>query len=309
LANDAKTPAVVRLQVLRLLDAKPDAKPEAKAALLAATADGNDPDVRILALQLLEKSAPSDAFALARRFLEVKGAKTAEKQTAVAVVFSSTEAAAAPLRLSLVGKLSQGKFDDALRWDVFSAAQRSTEPAIKQALQAYIALPRQPTQLAAPGLPYELIVAGGDASRGRAIALENLAANCTACHRFESDEGSEVGPALNKVGDQRLPAELAESLVQPSAKIVPGFGLEVLTLKDGTTLSGNVLEEDKQLLRLRQADGTRKDVPLAAVAERTPPISVMPPMAAILSPAELRDVVAYLASLKAKPAKTAKEKK
>ncbi len=309
LANDAKTPDVVRLQVLRLLDAKVGAKAEAKAALLAATADGNDAVVRIQALRLLEKSAPSEAFAIARRFLELKGSKVAEKQAAVAVVFASSEEAAARLRLSLVGKLSQGKFDDALRLDVLSAAQHADDPAVRQAAQAYLDLTRQPAQLAAPGLPYELILAGGDAARGRAIALENLSANCTACHRFESDEGSEVGPPLNKVGDLRLPAELAESLVNPSAKIVPGFGLEVLTLKDGTTLSGNVLEADGHHLRLRQADGSRKDVPVANVAERTPPISVMPPMAAILSPAELRDVVAYLSSLKGKPAKASKEKK
>lgn len=309
LANDMKTPTLVRMQVLRLLEAKADARNEAKAALLAATADGNDVSLRIQALQLLDKSSPPAAFAIARRWLEGKGAKAAEKQAAIAVIFGSADETAAGLRLSLVGRLSQGKLDDALRWDVFSAAQRANDPAVRRALQAYLDAPRAPAALAAPGLPYELLLSGGDPVRGRTIALENLAANCTACHRFESDEGSEVGPSLAKVGDLRTAAELAESLVNPSAKIVPGFGLEVLTLKDGSTLSGNVLSEDSRLLRLRLAEGTTKELAVADVVQRTPPISVMPPMAAILSPAEIRDVVAYLASLKSKPSKALKERK
>lgn len=134
--------------------------------------------------------------------------------------------------------------------------------------------------------------------RGRTLALEHLAANCVACHRFESDEGSEVGPLLKKVGEQRTPAELAESLVNPSAKIVPGFGFETLTLKSGEVLAGSVLSETPLALRLRQADGVMKEVAPGTIVSRTQPMSIMPPMLGVLTSAEVRDVVAYLSSLK-----------
>jgi quinoprotein glucose dehydrogenase len=49
-----------------------------------------------------------------------------------------------------------------------------------------------------------------------------------------------------------------------------------------------------------------KDVALSAIASRTPPVSMMPPMLGILKPAELRDVVAYLASLRTKAPKAKK---
>jgi putative heme-binding domain-containing protein len=205
-----------------------------------------------------------------------------------------------------VNKLLQPKFNDSLRLDVFLAAQASAEPAILAALQRYLDVARKPEQLAAPGLPSELLIAGGDPSRGRALALEHLAANCVACHRFESDEGSEVGPLLKKIGEQRTAAELAESLVNPSAKVVPGFGFETLTLRSGEVLAGSVVSETNESLRLRQPDGNVKDVALSAIASRTPPVSMMPPMLGILKPAELRDVVAYLASLRTKAPKAKK---
>jgi len=46
-----------------------------------------------------------------------------------------------------------------------------------------------------------------------------------------------------------------------------------------------------------------KDVAPGTIVSRTQPISIMPPMLGILTPAEVRDVVAYLASLKTKAKK------
>jgi quinoprotein glucose dehydrogenase len=306
LAKDTKVGAAVRLQVLRLLAAKTESPVAIKEALLAVTREGSETSLRIEGIQLLAKVDPASALSVARRFLDVAGSTLAEKQAAVRVLFASTEAEASQPRLALTNKLLQAKFNDSLRLDVFLAAQASPETAVQAALKRYQEAARQPVQLAAPGLPYELLVAGGDAVRGRTLTQEHLAANCVACHRFESDEGSEVGPLLKKVGDQRTHAELAESLVNPSAKLVPGFGFETLTLKSGEVLSGSVISEAKQTLRLRQADGTMKDVEVGAIVSRTQPISIMPPMLGILSPAEVRDVVAYLATLKTKAPKAKK---
>ena len=124
-----------------------------------------------------------------------------------------------------------------------------------------------------------------------------------ACHRFESDEGSEVGPLLKTVGGQRTATELAESLINPSAKIVPGFGFETLTLKDGEVVAGVVTAEPGLLSKsysLRLPDGAVRAIPAAQLASRTPPVSVMPPMLGILTPEEIRDVVAYLGTLRSK---------
>jgi putative heme-binding domain-containing protein len=309
LAGSAQVSPAVKLQVLRLLAAKTDAATEVRGALVAATGDTSPTELRIEALSLLGRHAPDLALATAQRFLEAKGFKPAERQAAVAVIAGSTVAGAAAQRAALVDRLVKGRLDASLRLDVHAFAQASEEPGLQAALTRYLALPRKPEQLARPDLPYELLTAGGDARRGRAIANEHLAANCTACHRFESDEGSEVGPSLKSVGAQRSAAELAESLVNPSAKVVAGFGFETLTLTDGEVVAGVVTAEPGLLSKsytLRLPDGTKRSIPAGRLSGRTPPVSVMPPMLGILTPAEIRDVVAYLGTLAPKEKKAKK---
>lgn len=45
-------------------------------------------------------------------------------------------------------------------------------------------------------------------------------------------------------------------------------------------------------------DQSEVPIPLAEIASRTRPVSTMPLMVSILSPRELRDLIAYLATLK-----------
>lgn len=309
LAGSTQVSTGVKLQVLRLLAGKTDAATEIRSALVAAAAETSPLELRVEALTLLGRYAPELALTAAQRLVEAKSSKPAERQVAVAIIARSQEAGAVALREALVDRLAKEKLDAAIRLDVHGFAQASTEPAVQAAFRRYLAIRRKPEQLAAPDLPYELLTAGGDAARGRLIANEHLAANCTACHRFESDEGSEVGPLLKAVGLQRTPAELAESLVNPSAKIVPGFGFETLTLKNGETLAGVVISEPGLLSKtyaLRLPDGTKRSIAAAELASRTPPVSIMPPMLGILTPGELRDVVAYLGTLRPKDKKAKK---
>ena len=309
LASAPNVTSTVKLQVLRLLAAKTDAPGEVRSALVAATGETSPPELRVEALQLLGGVAPDIALSTAQRFLDGKGFKPAERQAAVAIVATSTQPDAAARRLALLELLVKGRLDASLRLDVHAFALTSAESAVQAALRRYLTLARQPEALATPDLPFELLIVGGDPQRGRLIANEHLAANCTACHRFESDEGSEVGPALKAVGAQKSPAELAESLVNPSAKIVPGFGFETLILRNGETLAGVVTAEPGILSKtytLRLPDGTKRTIPAGELSSRTPPVSIMPPMLGILTPAEIRDVVAYLATLGSKDKKAQK---
>ena len=309
LAEDLKASPAVRLQTLRLLGRLQEENVAVTRTLRNAAGEGNPSEVRIEALSQLFKRDNVAALEVARVIIASKVAKTPEKQAVVAALRGRDEPAARSLLKDLVTRLASRQLDAGLKLDVFEVAGESTDPAVVEALKSYLqAGGKGAPKLAAPGLPYELLTEGGDAARGKALVNGHLAANCTACHRVDSDEGSEVGPSLRQVGAQRTKSELAQSLVEPSAKIVQGFGLETIVLKDGTALAGSVLKESAKSLELRLPDGKIQKISVTSVASRTPPISVMPPMLGILTPAEIRDVVAYLSGIRPKVSK-AKAKK
>ncbi|MFM9080802.1 MAG: c-type cytochrome, partial [Opitutaceae bacterium] len=134
-------------------------------------------------------------------------------------------------------------------------------------------------------------------ARGRDLVANHRAATCTACHTVESSGGSEVGPNLRAIGAQRDPAYLLESMLNPSAQIATGYGLVSIKLKDGTEISGTLARETPAAVTVRLFDGKQRILPLAEIAERSAPVSVMPPMLGILLPREIRDVGGALASL------------
>ena len=65
-------------------------------------------------------------------------------------------------------------------------------------------------------------------------------------------------------------------------------------------MAGQFRKETKQEVEIRDAENKTVKVPMGQIKERSPVISTMPPMMALLKKHEIRDVVAYLASLKSK---------
>jgi putative heme-binding domain-containing protein len=310
LAEDLKAAPSVRLQTLRLLGRKSIEPAAIIRTLRSAAGEGNPSEVRIEAVNQLFQRDATVAMEVARLIIDSKSAKIPEKQAVVAALRGRDDASSVKLLQELVDRLAVRKLDAGLKLDVYILARESSSADVDAALKKYLAVtPKGGLKMGSPEIPYELLTEGGDVTRGKAIINGHLGANCIACHRVDSDEGSEVGPSLRKVGAERTKLEIAESMVEPSAKIVPGFGIEIIVLKDGTTLAASVTKESPKSLDLKLPDGKSQKVSIAAIASRAPPISVMPPMLGILTPEEIRDVVAYLAGLKPKTANATKTKK
>ena len=309
LAEDLKAAPSVRLQTLRLLSRKTTDQETILRTLRAAAGEGNPSSVRIEAINQIFTRDAGVALEVARAVIDSKAAKIPEKQAVIMALRGRTDAASTKLLRELVERLNARKLDAGLKLEVFLLAKESDSVELAQNLQKYLITgPKGGLKMAAPETPYELLTEGGDALRGKAVINGHLGANCIGCHRVDSDEGSEVGPMLRSIGAQRTKEEIVESLVEPSVKIVAGYGIETLALKDGTILAGSVIKEGAKALDLRLPDGKMQKIAVAAITSRTPPVSVMPPMLGILTPSEIRDVVAYLSGLKPKATKAKPEK-
>jgi putative heme-binding domain-containing protein len=196
-------------------------------------------------------------------------------------------------------QLIAGKCPPSRQLDLIEAvkARRGEVPALAEKLAIFEA-PRA----AAEGTPafFTECLEGGSAATGKVIVNEHLAANCMACHRFDSKEGSNVGPVLSTIGAQKDRAYLLASLVAPMAHITPGYGMVAVTLGNGKSLSGSLVSKDDKNVIVRLADGVETKIDPAEIVAMTEPVSVMPPMGAMLNKREIRDVVAYLSGLKGK---------
>ncbi len=183
--------------------------------------------------------------------------------------------------------------------DLVEAAEQRTEEGIQKLLADYQA------GIDASNLMevYQGSLAGGNVESGRNLFMTHAAGQCAKCHKVEKAGGA-AGPDLTLIGKRSDSRYILESLIDPSAVVVPGYGLTMLSLKNGETLGGTLMKEDKSSLTLKLPDPenpekqVQREINLDEIATRQPPISAMPPMVGLVSKSELRDMVAYLASLK-----------
>ncbi|MBU6180429.1 MAG: c-type cytochrome, partial [Verrucomicrobia bacterium] len=151
--------------------------------------------------------------------------------------------------------------------------------------------------------PFRSALEGGDPVRGKSVLLNHPAGQCTACHKVADGAGSDVGPNLKDIGKKKDRLYILQSLVDPQSVVAPGYGNIALTMKDGSSIAGQFLAEKNGKVSLRDAEGKEIVVASDTIKERTPVISTMPPMGFILQKGEIRDVVAFLATLKGGKAK------
>jgi cytochrome c oxidase cbb3-type subunit III len=137
---------------------------------------------------------------------------------------------------------------------------------------------------------------GGDPATGKAIY--DGKGGCASCHRIRG-EGSRTGPDLSDIGNLRLADELERSIMDPSAEILPQNRTFRAVTKEGATITGRLLNEDKYAVQVLDSTGRlvslrRANLKESGVLEKSP----MPSYRDRLSKNELTDLVSYLVSLK-----------
>jgi putative membrane-bound dehydrogenase-like protein len=138
-----------------------------------------------------------------------------------------------------------------------------------------------------------------DLKRGHEIFL----AACAPCHRV-GNEGYDVGPDL--LGQAGISEEsLLRDLLLPNERIRPGYETTEARLRDGSVVVGLLKEDGATSLTIVQAGGIEQVLLRKDVAELgRSPVSLMPPFAEGLAPADAANVLAWLRSnLVGKPGK------
>jgi len=83
--------------------------------------------------------------------------------------------------------------------------------------------------------------------------------NCAACHAIEG-KGANVGPQLDGIGARGLD-RVVEDILDPNRNVDPAFFYSIVTLKDGSDVTGLQRREEGELIVF--ADTTGKEVKVA----------------------------------------------
>jgi quinoprotein glucose dehydrogenase len=140
---------------------------------------------------------------------------------------------------------------------------------------------------------------GGNWREGRNIFNYNSAAQCTRCHTAGAvGDGGAVGPSLKRIAGTLTREQILQAIVEPSARIAPGYGSVSLKLTDGQEVFGTLEKESETTLTIKTSDAEPLVIPVSRIKKRENMPSSMPPMGSLLSKREIRDVVDYLSTLK-----------
>jgi putative membrane-bound dehydrogenase-like protein len=283
--------AAVRVAALGALQTL--AVPELEPGVRAAMAD-TDMSVRTAAIAALPEmplAAPAKAELLSAA---INVGNTAEKQSAIHGLAQVPGNEASQALARLADSLAAGSVAPPLQLDVLEAMQASKTPAMQQRLDQ-LKVGRDLANVTAV-FP-DALTTGGSPVRGRQIGVQHPAAQCVRCHTIGAG-GADVGPNLAGVGSRLTRQQLLESLIDPSARLAPGYGQVTVTLKNGQKIAGTLREESPTAIAIQDPAGELRRVQVADIATRANGVSAMPPMKLLLTPREIRDVVEFLSTLR-----------
>ena len=249
--------------------------------------------VRVAGLNLLQKMNVSGEL-MVSLLSEVIGTKTMEEKQAGILALGKlpVEYSGKPLQ-QLLQKMTSGQLPPELYLELGEAID-STRNSGLIAQYKTAGQKLSPDKLLAS---YAGSLQGGDAARGKHIFFSNENTQCMRCHTYD-DRGGNAGPRLNGIANRISRQQILEALINPSARLSPGYGMASVELKDGTALSGILGIENKTSLNLKIGGQPDRVVIKDQIVKRTNFPSSMPDMKLLLSGKEIRDVVSFLSTLK-----------
>lgn len=141
----------------------------------------------------------------------------------------------------------------------------------------------------------QLLAQSGDPARGTTLFRSG---GCVNCHRI-GDTGSRVGPNLSDIGDRREAERLQKSILAPDDEVLPENRYVNVTMKDGSTVRGRLLNHDGLSVQLMDSKEQLRSIEISkmkgyAIITK----GLMPSFQGKLSARDIADLVTYLGSLK-----------
>ncbi len=266
-----------------------DSESEARQAVEFAL-DSGSPQVRVAGRDLLFSLDP--VAGLSSLFAAVEsGSSSVDRKHGWSRLGGIDDDRARSVILQALVYWESGELEGAVALEVIEAALAQGGALEQRAKRMLVPVSNDARQLV-DGRKWAL--AGGDPDAGRVVF--QTVGDCLRCHGGGGGHGGGAGPELAGVS-ARGARHVLESVLAPGREIAAGFGSVVVTRRDGSRVSGLLVESSE--FRVGVDVGAVEPVVIARsdIASQSEPTTGMPPMGLALEPRALRDVMAYVMSL------------
>ncbi|MGK0184310.1 MAG: quinoprotein glucose dehydrogenase [Verrucomicrobiales bacterium] len=282
--RDGRQPVEVRQTAMEQLFADKDF---ADKQLLKTIIDGYEPEMAAEAATIWVARYPGEVIEPVSMLLAQD--HDLSKRAAYTILAADKGTESAAMLESEMDKILDGTLFRTVHLDLYEAASRREDASVQAKVKAVDAF------LAADGRnAFDFLREGGDPVQGQNV-FENQGI-CMKCHQANRG-GGDAGPPLGNIARLRRHDEILQSVLEPNASVVTGYGIAAITLKDGTTIAGTPMKEDATTLFMKTPTGETEEIAKDTIESRTPSVSAMPVMTGILSKQDLRDVTAFLLTL------------
>ena len=127
----------------------------------------------------------------------------------------------------------------------------------------------------------------------------NFVKSCQPCHRVGT-AGTDIGPELTTINKKFDKIALLDAIINPSAAIVFGYEPWLVNTRDGESVFGFLVAENKQTLTIKDISGKQHNLEQVKISsKKKQETSLMPdPSGMDLSEQQLADIAAFLLSVK-----------
>lgn len=186
---------------------------------------------------------------------------------------------------------------------VVASSTEHSDSRVRELFERFVPESQRVVRLGDSIDPESLLQIKGDPVRGKHLFVDSKDVSCRLCHpRGRSDPS--VGPALDGLGARQSPAQILDSILNPSAKIAPEYQTTAVLTVDGAVITG-IRQPDAPdgSVRVLDSQGNVHQIDDDDIdAIRSLPESIMP--ARLLSgftAQQAADLLAYLSQTNAAP--------
>lgn len=281
--------AVVRIAALHTLK---KFNPANMGDLVFVALKDSNQAVRMAALALVPELNLPVPQVVEMHSILLKNGTTGEQQAALLSLANVKAPEAEAVFSEQMGLLIDGKIAPEVQLELITAAEKIGTPEFKQLLATYESKKDKNNMLEV----YRESIYGGDVEKGLELFRYSNSTQCVRCHMVGT-RGNRVGPDLTTIATRITPEQMLEAMVAPAARIAPGFGRVTAVLTNGNRIEGSFDAETQTHITITNTEKTHVIDRSLVVNIETGGISPMPPMGLALTREELRDLVAYLATL------------